>query len=386
VEQPVALFGDLCGFDAGKRAAKLRRRVQTALKNNVLFLPQTTRVGASSRARIYQYLPLFKRDGHHFTVRPGSTEEQDAVFLRGPNLWQKIVWFFLKIKARLGSLWRIRRFDCVYLHRETLPYFYPFTEMLLRCFAKRLIFDFDDALFHQPKEKSWLKKLLTDHRSAQRIIALADRVIVSTTYLADYARRFNPQVVVIPTGVCLADYQRVAHCHEDNGRIVIGWIGSPSTKHYIYSVADCLRNLSKQYLFIFRVIGAQNLSMPGVSLEVKKWSLESEARDVSSFTIGIMPLPDDPWTRGKGGYKLIQYMAAGVPAIGSRVGANCDIIEDGVSGFLATTPEEWLAMLERLLTDADLRARFAQAGKKVVRERYSVEGNYTRWLQAVTEW
>lgn len=360
--------------------------MQTDLKNMVLFLPQTTRVGASSRARIYEYLPLFERDGHRFSVRPCTSEAQDAAFLRGPNLTQKILWFLSKLVGRLALLTRLRRFDCVYLHRETLPYFFPFTEILLRRFAKRLIFDFDDALFHHPKEKSWLKKLFTDRRSAQRIITLADRIIVSTTYLAEYARRFNPQVVVIPTGVCLADYQRVVHRQEDNGRIIIGWIGSSSTQHYIYSVADCLRDLAKKYPFVFHVIGAQNLTLPGVPLEVKEWSLESETRDVSSFTIGIMPLPDDPWTRGKGGYKLIQYMAAGVPAIGSRIGANCEIIEDGVSGFLAATAEEWYVKLEKLIIDPALRGQLSQRGQQVVQERYSIEGNYPAWLRAVTEW
>lgn len=375
-----AVLGNIRGFNPGK----VSRRLHNHRSENLLFLPQTTPQGASSRARIYEYLPSLEGDGIRFAVHPCTSEAQDAVFLRRPNLMQKVSWFVTKLVGRLALLPKLRRFDCVYLHRETLPYFFPFTELLLRRFAKRLIFDFDDALFHHPKKKSWLKKLLMDRHSAQRIIALADRVIVSTPYLAEYARRFNSQVVVIPTGVRYSDYEKVKPVNEEC--FVIGWIGSPSTQHYIYEIADCLKHLAQKYPFVFRVIGAQNLSLPGVSLELKAWSQASEVNDVASFTIGVMPLPDDPWTRGKGGYKLIQYMAAGVPAIGSRVGANCDIIEDGVSGFLASTPQQWSEKLERLISDADLRKQFSQTGRQVVQERYSIEGNYPAWLHAVTEW
>ncbi len=380
MEPIAAVFGDLRRFDPGKVSRTLRNdRV-----DSVLFLPQTTRQGASSRARVYEFLPFLQAEGFRVVVRAGTTEAQDRAFLRGPSLRQKILWFWGKIVGRLSLLPWLKRFDCVYLHRETLPYFFPFVELLQRRFCRRLIFDFDDAVFHYPKAASRLKRALMDPRSADRIIAAADRVIVSTRYLAEYARRINPHVVVIPTCIRFADFEKLRRA--PGGRPVIGWIGSASTQHYLKGIAEPLERLAKQHDFVFRVIGAQRVDLPNVPVDLKPWSLEREAEEIASFTIGVMPLPDDPWTRGKGGYKLLQYMAAGVPAIGSRVGANCDIIEDGVNGFLASDPEEWFAKLERLLTDAELRERFARRGRQVVRERYSIEANAPLWLKAVTQW
>ncbi|MDZ7372103.1 MAG: glycosyltransferase family 4 protein [candidate division KSB1 bacterium] len=350
----------------------------------VLFLPQTTPVGASSRARIYAYLPEFEKNGYSFSVHPAASAALDSVFLRRPNLLQKIRWFLAQIFGRLGQIPKLRRYDCVYLHRETLPYFFPFTELLLRRFAKRLIFDFDDAVFYYPKRASRLKQMLMDRNSANRIIAVADRVIVSTPYLAEHAQRFNKQVICIPTGVRFADYKDVKP--QKGGRTVIGWIGSASTQHYIAHIAEPLKRLAQRHDFVFRVVGAHRLNLPEISVEILPWSLEKEVQDIASFTIGVMPLPDDPWTRGKAGYKLIQYMAAGVPAVGSRVGANCDIIEDGVNGFLASTNAEWYEKLERLIVDADLRERFSERGRQTIREKFSIERLYPLWLEAVTKW
>ncbi|RPH98705.1 MAG: glycosyltransferase, partial [Calditrichaeota bacterium] len=199
-----------------------------------------------------------------------------------------------------------------------------------------------------------------------------------------YAQRFNPQVVVVPTTVCMADFQEF----EPNltaEPIVIGWIGSPSTQHYLFMIAECLKELHKKYDFVFRVIGAQKLNLPGIPLQLREWSLKSEAQEIASLTIGIMPLPDDAWTRGKGGYKLIQYLAAGVPACASRVGVNSEIIQDGVTGFLASSTAEWYQKLETLLTDSNLRRQFSRRGRQVVRDKYSLEGNYQRWYRSVTQ-
>ncbi|MDZ7345673.1 MAG: Obg family GTPase CgtA [candidate division KSB1 bacterium] len=154
-------------------------------------------------------MPEFEKDGFSFSVYPAASAALDSAFLRSPNLLQKIRWFLAQIFGRLGQIPKLRRYDCVYLHRETLPYFFPFTELLLRRLARRLIFDFDDAVFYYPKRASRLKQLLMDRHSANRIITAADRVIVSTPYLAEHARRFNKQVICIPTGVRFADYKDV---------------------------------------------------------------------------------------------------------------------------------------------------------------------------------
>ncbi|MBN1561021.1 glycosyltransferase [candidate division KSB1 bacterium] len=347
-------------------------------------MSQTTAVGAASRMRIYAYLSQLKNDSITYDLVPGTTESQDSAFLQSPTLWIKIGWFLSKVMHRLLCLTRIRSYDCVVLQRETLPYFFPFTEILLSKFARKLVFDFDDAIFVYPKRKTFLKKLVMDEKNVIRILRRCDRVIVSTNYLRDFCVSYNNDVRVIPTCVTLSEFREMKKAKND-GKLVIGWIGSYSTRGYLSLVASVLRKLALKYDFQFIIIGAGDIKFDGIDVSCKKWQKESEVEDLLSFDIGIMPLPDNKWTRGKAGYKLIQYMAVGVPAIASAVGVNVEIIQDGVSGFLASTDQEWLSKLELLLTDSSLRQRFAKQGRYIVEQCYSTEGNLNTWVKAVSQ-
>ena len=346
----------------------------------ILFLPQTTSVGASSRARIYQYLQCLTDAHLDFKVVVGTSERQDADFLKGPSLWAKVYWFVCKIVARLGTILCLNRFDVVYIQRETLPYFFPFTELIIRCFAKRMIFDFDDAIFVHPKPSHSFLKCLMDPKSVQRILRICDRVVVSNQYLADYAAQYQSDVWVIPTPVKLPELRGDRPLHEKE--LVIGWVGSESTKPYLALLQDCFKTVSGKYQIVVKIIGAQNVPLRGIPLTCQEWDQESEFAEISTFDIGVMPLPDDPWTRGKGGYKLLQYMAAGVPAIASPIGINKEIIQDGENGFLARDTLEWIAKMEQLLHNPVLRQQFSRAGRETV-QRYSVDYNLPRWLDAL---
>lgn len=352
---------------------------------NILFLPQTTQVGASSRIRIYQYLDHLRNEKVNFKIISGTSEKQDMAFLQNPNIFNKTLWFVFKILGRLFSVFQIRKFDCVFIHRETLPYFFPFTEIILSYFAKKMIFDFDDAIFIYRHHKGLLKRILFDEKNIQKIIEKSDRVIVSTNYLANYAKRFNRKVHIIPTSIDLDKYTSISFKARKNEKVVIGWIGSRSTREYLELLQVVLKELLERYDFIFKVIGAGEVHFASVPVINIEWKQETEIKEICSFDIGVMPLPNNKWTKGKGGFKLLQYMAAGVPSIASPVGVNREIIRDGENGFLASSSAEWLSKLSLLISNAKLRQRFSVAGTKTVAEKYSVAHNFPLWKDAITK-
>lgn len=206
---------------------------------------------------------------------------------------------------------------------------------------------------------------------AATICRLSAQVIVGNRYLAGYARRHNENVTVVPSTIDTGIYAP-RHDGRDDGRVVsIGWTGSHSTVQHLDTLRGALTRLKQHCEFRLRVIGAPSYRLDGVETIAQPWCAESEVRDLHNFDIGIMPLPDDNWNRGKCGMKLLQYMGAGVPAVGSPVGMNAEIIRDGVNGFLASTEEEWVEKLSALVRDHRLRRSLGEVGRQTVEERYS---------------
>lgn len=134
-----------------------------------------------------------------------------------------------------------------------------------------------------------------------------------------------------------------------------------------------------------RLIGSGSIQMPGVNVEAVQWSNESEVAKICKFDVGIMPLPDEPWTRGKCGFKLIQYMACGLPVVASPVGVNADIVSDGVNGYLADTTDQWVNRLSRLASDHSLREGMGQEGRKLVEEQYCLQATAQRWRMLISK-
>ena len=198
-------------------------------------------------------------------------------------------------------------------------------------------------------------------------------------YLADYARQVNDRVTIIPTTIDTAKY--TVEPRAENDVPVIGWSGSYSTAQHLSTLTNALRRLSERERFRLRVIGAQDFRIQGVDVEAMPWRSESEVADMRPFDIGIMPLPADRWSRGKCGLKALQYMALGVPTVCSPVGVNSEIIQDGETGLLASTDDEWVEKLSGLLRSADERARLGRAGRETVEARYSATVQAPRVLE-----
>jgi glycosyltransferase involved in cell wall biosynthesis len=275
---------------------------------------------------------------------------------------------------RLGALITARRFDLVVVEKEVFPYFPALPERCLDWLGVPYIVDYDDALFHQYDEHKsrWVRRLLG--QKIARVMRGAQLVTAGNGYLADYAHRAGAaSVEIIPTVVDLERYPPPGIKQTSGTPFTIGWIGSPTTATYLQAIAPALAEVCAGGKGCVRLIGSGQVDLPGEPVEVVPWDDATEVDELKQFDVGIMPMPDEPWARGKCGFKLIQYMASSLPVVASPVGVNSEIVEQGVNGYLAGTHAEWVQGLNALLLDAELRGRMGQAGRKKVEQEYSLQ-------------
>ena len=336
----------------------------------VLLLTRYGSQGASSRMRSYQYVEglnsagifLFKSPLFHDSLllekyRHGAYKTTHLLYA-----------FFRRIKVLLCS----NQFDLIWIEKEALPWFpASFEKWLLRKTA--YVLDFDDAIFHNyDLHRSAIVRWLYGKR-IDTLMSSSRLIIAGNDYLAQRARSAGAKnVAVIPTVVDLARYTpKPQHSATSKARIV--WIGSPSTTQYLQDLAQPLATLAQRQPFILRVIGGTALQMPGVEIESLAWAAETEAAMISECEVGIMPLPNTPWAHGKCAYKIIQYMACGLPVVASPVGANHDVVIQGENGYFADGHASWVNYLESLLSDENLRQKLGEAGRARVENEYCLQ-------------
>jgi glycosyltransferase involved in cell wall biosynthesis len=275
----------------------------------------------------------------------------------------------------LGWLSLARRAHAVIVLRRT---FHAPLRRLLRLLSRRLIFDLDDAIFTTSRGPS--------RGRARRFEVMArtcDGVWAGNDYLAEHARAFNPSVAVLPTALDPEQYS--VRVEQPPDSIDLVWIGSSSNRQYLAAILPALGEAGAAVPRL-RLKVIADFELPAAPLRTisRAWSGATEARELASSHIGIAPLSDDPWTRGKCGFKLLQYMAAGLPAISSPVGANARILVHGTTGFLAAGALEWIDAIRRLSADPELRGRMGQAGRHRVIERYSLKSTAVRMSALLT--
>jgi glycosyltransferase involved in cell wall biosynthesis len=340
----------------------------------ILFLTRYDRLGASSRQRCYAYLDSLRAAGIEAHVSPFLSDDYVRRLNSGRTISLAAV--FRAYTGRLFSLLWSHRYDLLWIEKEALPWIPAWAEFtVLRLAARRIIIDYDDAIFHRYDQhpSGIVRRLLG--RKIDRVMAAADLVTVGNRYLGLRAKGASArEIAEIPTVIDLRCYpDRRAASVRDCGTFTLGWIGSPLTSTYLEWLKPVFRELASRIPFRIVLVGASPTALAGLPVEHVAWSVETEATQLARFDVGLMPLPDLPWERGKCGYKLIQYMASSLPVVASPVGANHDIVVPGETGFLAATRADWVSALLQLAQDPALRHSMGAAGRRRAEQRYSLQ-------------
>lgn len=312
----------------------------------VLFLIQGFQV-AASRYRVLQYLPYLESNGVEATV---------SLY---PRTFKENLQFFATLP----------QYDILFLQRKR---FNQPKLALLRKRAKRIVYDFDDSvMYRNSKAKDPISR--TRRRRFVQMIKASDFVIAGNEFLKSQVLPIHSNVEVIPTSIDEEKYHLKVYPAEKE-RVILGWIGDHGSIHYLEKMRPIFENLGKRYPSVdLKIVCDVFFDCDQMKVIKKYWSSEEEVSDLQSFDIGLMPLVDDPWSWGKCGLKIIQYQCVGVPVVCTPVGINRDLVEDGVNGFYAMTPEQWEEKLSILIEDSALREKMGLEGRKRVLSRYTLQ-------------
>jgi len=342
------------------------------------LMPSLYNTSPGQRYRLEQWDPLLKDRGVEITYEPFESQELHATVYKPGQLGKKLKLVGQAIGRRSALFNKIKNYDVVYIFREAALLGPPIFERLVHQTGVPFVFDFDDAIFVSYKSPSngYLSYLKFAGKTKTNC-RLAAHVMVGNPYLAEYAREVNDNVTIIPTTIDTEKYTP-RPAKEKSGPLVIGWTGSYSTVQHLDTLRSVLKKLAGRESFRLRVIGTPTYKIDGVETEAMPWHAETELEDLAAIDIGMMPLPDDKWSKGKCGLKALQFMAMGIPTICSPVGVNTEIIHDNQNGLIAGPEEEWIEKFTRMLKSKELRERLGQAGRKTVEEKYSAASQAPR--------
>ncbi|MDH6307769.1 glycosyltransferase involved in cell wall biosynthesis [Dysgonomonas sp. PFB1-18] len=343
----------------------------------ILYYTKYTRKGASSRLRSYQYFPYLEQMGYNIEVSPLFDDKYLNNMYDGKSVKLLILWSYLK---RFFFILKNIRNKVVFIEYELFPYLPAWTEYLLKMLGVKYIVDYDDAIFHKYEMNSSSIFRFFIGRKIDKVMKYSYMVIAGNNYLAERAHIAGAKrVQVIPTVIDLNRYEIKEK--EDESKFVIGWIGTKSTFRYLYPLKNVLNRLIENYGIYLNIVGAKELLGLGENEVHIEWSEENEVNSILTFDVGIMPLEDGYWEKGKCGYKLIQYMGCGLPVIASSVGANNDIVINGDSGFLVQEENEWYKRLEQYIIDLSLRKSHGIKGRQLVESKYSVQRQVNNYIE-----
>ncbi len=355
---------------------------------SILFIvPHRPDRSPSQRYRFEQYIPYFEAQGYKCDFAFLLNENDDKIFYARGHFLKK-VWLNIKfVIKRLKDVVASGNYDLVFIQREAI---FLGTSVFEYLFSRRtkVIFDFDDAIWlpnvsESNKKFLWLK----NPSKVKRALKYADYVIAGNKYLADFAGRYNTAVEIIPTTIDTEKYNPALKKKEKE-YVCIGWTGSLTTVKHLERIMPVLEKLKKEYGNNLKIKIISDNFVPHDFVEFVKWNPQTEVEDLADIDIGLMPLPDDEWSKGKCGLKALQYMALEIPAVVSPVGVNTEIVKNGINGFWANSGQEWYDKLKTLAENAGLRTKLGQEARKTVVESYSVNANkdkYIKIFEKVTE-
>jgi len=344
------------------------------------MLPRYGKVGASSRVRIYQYVPSLRGE-FDVHVAPFFQDTYLEALYRGKRDLPGIVAAYAR---RLKAAFEMHRFDLAWVEAELLPWIPWPLENLLTAAAVPLAADYDDAIFHRYDSHSFAPVRSLLGRKIASFMRRAKTVLAGNQYIASYARQAGAtRVHLVPTVVDTSRYE-AHHARRTHG-FTIGWIGTPSTQHYIGLAGEALRFAHRSLKARIVLIGASRNPLADTPVELRQWRESTEATELAEIDVGIMPLSDSPWELGKCGYKLLQYMACGKPVVASPVGVNREIVEHGVNGYLASTSGDWIDAFRALHGDLNRASKMGSAGRAKVERAYSLAAVAPRVARILSE-
>jgi len=336
--------------------------------------PRYSELGASSRLRCFRWQKYWEQYAIASTFHPFFDDSYLQRIYSGAkrsaaDYLKSLIRRMIRIMTSREKFW--------YIEYELLPGIPAAVELaILR--NRKYILGFDDRVEMKYAGNRFLKDKYA------KLISKAAGVVCANSYLSQWARQYNTNVIEIPTVVEIANYP--ASAVEKNPQFTVVWIGNPATRHYLENAAPILQKTAESIDFELLAIGIPSLQIPGVKCRCAKWSEAEEGKLLASAHVGIMPLPaDDPFAIGKSAYKLIQYMAAGIPAVASPVGENIRVVQEGITGFTAATAGEWQTALSRLAEDADLRQQTGCNARRIAAEKYSYAAYAGKFAGFITQ-
>ena len=351
------------------------------MKKILFVVPFPKNIYPSERFRIEVYENILKEKGFEYISTFFWDYYARSILYKKGKIGQKITSLIKGFFRRIKSLAIINQYDYIFILREAAPVGPPFFEWVYaRLFRKKIIYDFDDAIWiPQVSDNNSWGKFAKAFWKIKTNCQWAYKISVGNSYLYNYAIQYNQNVVISPTCVDIVNrHNRIKEQHTE--KIVIGWTGSFSTLHYLNDIIPVLQELETKHSFELIVIADQNPNLPLKGFRFIEWKLVTEIEDLLKINIGIMPLDNNEISKGKSGFKLIQFLALGIPVAASPIGINTQIVDEGINGFLCQTQQEWVDALEKLLCDATLRQQMGIRGRKKIDENYSVAANKNNFL------
>ncbi len=341
----------------------------------------------SQRYRFEQYFSFLRENGFECELSFILNEKEEKVFYSPGNIFQKFLITLKSAKTRWNDVKKANNYDIIFVQREAfMTRSFYFEKQFSKSKAK-LVFDFDDSIWLlDTSEANKIWQWLKSAKKTGEIISRSHLVFAGNSYLSDYAKQFNTNVKVIPTTIDTTIFKREKE-YANNKRICIGWSGSHTTIKHFEAAVPFLKTIKQKYgdTVYFKVMGDPEYRNEELDITGIPWSSETEVSILSGFDIGIMPLPDDQWVKGKCGLKGLSYMSVEVPTIMSGVGVNTEIINDGINGYIANSDEEWVDKISMLIESFELRKTLGRNGRITVEEKYSLESQKMNYLNYLNE-
>ncbi len=348
----------------------------------ILFLaPYPFDQAPSQRFRFEQYFPALKENNIEFDFFSFYSMALWKHLVQKNNPFSRLFRILFAFCLRFFQVLHCYAYDRVFIHRETCPAGPPIFEWIIaKVFRKKIIYDFDDAIWlTDDTGRNAIKDFLKWKGKVARICRWSRKVSCGNDYLCEFSLQYNAQSFINPTTIDMVKLNGRYHQHQP-GKIIIGWTGSHTTLKYLYTIGDELKMVLENSEFLLSIICNKKPKWDIAGYRFIEWNKNREVDDLLTFDIGLMPLPDDLWTRGKCGFKALQYLSLGIPALVSPLPVNKVIVDHGINGYYCTTPEDWITNIKGLATDTEKRKRFGENGRQKIRENYSTASNLNNFL------